>query len=191
MEDLEIRNPFACRQEGDRTAYDLFDRERGSAVGVAVDLGQDDAVELQSLVERLGGLNGVLTGHRVDDEERVMRAHSSGDPPHLVHELGVDRKAAGRVDVDHDVVAQPQRLTKAYGATLTGSVGLGEDPDTELSAPSTRSCSTAAGLLQVGTDRGPGGGLAGGTTVPTSWTRWFLPEPWRPASRTTVGGLEA
>ena len=64
-------------------AGDLLDRERGAAAGVAVELGEDDAVELQRLVEGLGHGDGVLTGHGVDDEERVVRlddARRSGGP---------------------------------------------------------------------------------------------------------------
>ena len=63
----------------------------------------------ERLVERLGGLHRVLTGHRVDDEERVVGRHGAGDQADLLHHLGVDREAAGGVD-DHDVATEPLGL---------------------------------------------------------------------------------
>ena len=91
--------------ERDRPADDFFHRERRAAAGVAVELRQDHAVDLERGVERFGGLDGVLAGHRVDDEERVVGRHGAGDETHLLHHLGVDRQAAGGVD-DHHVAAE-------------------------------------------------------------------------------------
>jgi hypothetical protein len=54
--------------------------ERRAAAGVGVELGQDDAVDLEALVERLGGVDRVLPGHRVDDEEDLVRAGAAVDP---------------------------------------------------------------------------------------------------------------
>ena len=62
------------RREGDGLADDLLDAEGGAAAGVAVELGEDDAVERERLVEALGHGDGVLAGHGVDDEERVVGA---------------------------------------------------------------------------------------------------------------------
>ena len=114
VEQVEVLELLAGRREGDRAADDLLDRERGAAAGVAVELGEDDAVELEGLVERLGGRDRVLAGHGVDDEERVVGRHGLADAADLVHHLGVDGEAAGGVD-DDDVapgVAAPCRCRR-------------------------------------------------------------------------------
>ena len=53
-----------------------------------------------------------LTGHRVDDEQRVVRLHDVADLAQLVHELDVDLQTTGGVD-DHDVATEPLRFLDA------------------------------------------------------------------------------
>jgi hypothetical protein len=55
--------------EHDRLAGDVRDRQRGTTAGVAVELGEHDAGEADAVAERLGGGDGVLADHRVDDEQ--------------------------------------------------------------------------------------------------------------------------
>ena len=186
VELLELVELLARAGEGDRPADDLLDAERGTAAGVAVELGHDDAVDGERGVERLGHADGVLTGHRVDDEERVVRLDGGADLAHLLHHLGVDGQTAGGVDDEH-VLAQPAGLLQATARPWTtgspGSLNTG----TSIWRPRVRSCSTAAGRWR---------------SAPTSsgWRPWLLnqraslaelvvlPEPCRPAISTTVGG---
>ena len=49
VEQVEVVELLAGGGEGDGPAHDLLDRERGTAAGVAVELGEDDAVELEGL----------------------------------------------------------------------------------------------------------------------------------------------
>ena len=77
VELVEVLQLLAGRGEEDRLAGHRVDRERGAAAGVAVELGHHHAVELGRLGEGLGDADGVLAGHRVDDEEDVVRAASS------------------------------------------------------------------------------------------------------------------
>ncbi len=67
------------------------------------ELGEDDAVEAEVVVEAFGDGDGVLAGHGVDDEEYFVRPDGLFDGFELVHELGVDVEPAGGVDED-DVV---------------------------------------------------------------------------------------
>jgi hypothetical protein len=53
---------------------------RRAAAGVGVELGQDQAVDFELLVERLGGVHRVLAAHGVEDEEYLVRL---GGPCHL------------------------------------------------------------------------------------------------------------
>ena len=103
-----------------RTRRHTPTRPRGrTAAGVAIGLRQDDAVEFQRLVERLGTIDGVLTRHRVGDENRLVRSTFVVDLTQLAHELFVDREPARRVeDHDADVPRLSGRLDPVLAAEL-------------------------------------------------------------------------
>ena len=75
--------------------------KHGAAAGVAVELGQDHAVELQRLVEGLGAVDRVLAGHAVDDQVDLLRLDAAVDLLQLLHQLFVDVQPAGRVEHHH------------------------------------------------------------------------------------------
>ena len=104
------------------TPGDLAHRKRGTAAGVAVELGQDHAVELERLVERLGRGDGVLAGHGVADEEDLVRLDLLLDLRQLGHQLVVDVQPAGRVE-DQRVAARAVGLDQRLLADLD-RVGL-------------------------------------------------------------------
>ena len=98
-------------------------RQRGAAAGVAVELGHHDAVEVDGLGELLGDVDRVLAGHRVDDEQDVVRLDRRADLDELVHERLVDVQAAGGVD-DQDVLALHLRPVERPRAISTGDVSV-------------------------------------------------------------------
>ncbi len=101
MEFLELVELLADAEELDGLARDGLDAQGRAAACVAVELREDDAVELQTLVELLGRVDGVLAGHRVADQVDLVRRDGLGDVGHLVHHLFVDVQPAGGVDHDH------------------------------------------------------------------------------------------
>ena len=109
MEVLELVELLADRGELDRLAGDRLDRERGAAARVSVELGQDDAVEGDPLVERLRDGDRFLAGHRVEDEQDVRRLRRLAHRGELLHQRLVDVQPAGRVE-DDDVLALAPRL---------------------------------------------------------------------------------
>ena len=104
VEALEVRQLLARRGEQDRLARDGLDRQRRAAAGVAVQLREHDAVEARHLSEGLGDVDGVLTGHRVDDEQHVVRLGALLDLGELLHQVLVHVQTPARVD-DQDVAA--------------------------------------------------------------------------------------
>ncbi len=78
--------------------------EGSAAARVAVELGEDDAVEVEAVVELLGGVDSVLTRHRVNHEERLVGADGLLEVGYLVHHLLVDGQPAGGVDNDDVVI---------------------------------------------------------------------------------------
>ncbi len=100
-ERLELVGGLAHADEQHRGPGHFLDAERGAAAGVAVELGQHHAGQRQRLVEAARGLDRVLTDHRVDDQEHVVRLHRRADRRQLLHQRLVDREAAGGVVDDH------------------------------------------------------------------------------------------
>ena len=82
-------------------------------------------------MEGLSGLNRILAGHRVDDEERVVRVQSLGHPPHLVHQHPVDGETAGGVD-DYDIAPEAPSLGQSATDDRDRIGRLGEDVDADL-----------------------------------------------------------
>ena len=112
MELLELVELLADRHELDRHAGDGPHGERRAAARVAVELRHHEAVEGDPLAERLGHVDRVLAGHRVEHEQRVGGLDRVAHAHELVHQLGVDVQAAGGVD-DHDVAPLLARLPHA------------------------------------------------------------------------------
>jgi hypothetical protein len=109
VEWLELVELLPGAREQDRLPDHLFHRQRGAAAGIAVDLGEDHPGEADGGVELGGDVDGLLAGHGIDDEQRVVGLDDVAHLPQLVHQLGVDLQAAGGVD-DHDVATEARRL---------------------------------------------------------------------------------
>ena len=166
---------FADAEELDRGAGDGADRERRAAAGVAVHLGEDDAGDADGVVEGGGGVDGVLAGHRVGDEQDFGRLEAVSEVGDLGHHVLVDVEPAGGVDDDGDG-ADLAGAIEALGDDLARR-GVGpavEDLDVELFAERLEliDCGGAidvggdqqglvAGLLAAQGELGGGGGLAG------------------------------
>ena len=187
---LEVGDPLAGRDERDRLADDLLHREGRAAAGVAVDLGQDDAVELQ----RLGGTPR-RSGPRPGRSWRRRRGRCSSGATtsetrrDLVHQLLVDREAAGGVD-DDDVAPEPLRLGEASPGDGHRVGRLARTPPTPTSA---RAHAAARPPLGAGGRRRPGAGgdPAGGTSGRAWRPRSSCPSPAGRRAGRPSGGLEA
>ena len=58
---------FAHAHKFDGLSSNCLHREGRTATGIAVQLGQDNAVNAKCIVKRFGYVNRILTGHGVDD----------------------------------------------------------------------------------------------------------------------------
>ena len=76
------------------------DGEGRAAPGVAVQLGQQNAVDPQRLVKGRGRADRILTGHGVHDQENLIGLHSALDLLQLRHELFVNVETSGGVQKD-------------------------------------------------------------------------------------------
>ena len=101
MEVLELVELLADRCELDRLAGHRLHGQGRPASGIPVELRQDDPVEGDPLEEGLGDGNGLLPGHRVEDEQDVRRLRRVADCGQLLHQRLVDVQPPRRVEDDH------------------------------------------------------------------------------------------
>ena len=85
MEALELIDLLSGRGIKDRLARHRLDRQGGASARVAVELGDDDAVELHDRGELLGDRDRVLTGHSVNDEQDIVGLDRFLDLGELLH----------------------------------------------------------------------------------------------------------
>src|SRR6185437_8394680 len=115
MERLQRLDLFAGADKDDRLAGDVAHRQGRAAARVAIGAGQDDAGEAGAVRERLGDVDRVLAGHRVGDEQGLVRRRRVANGGDLDHQLLVDVEPARRVEQDYVV---------AFGAAdLHGPLG--------------------------------------------------------------------
>src|SRR3954468_1324451 len=100
MEILELVDLLADGDELDRSARHGLPRQRRAAARVAVELREDDAVERDALLEGERHVHGLLTGHRVEDEQHVRRLCDVPDALQLVHQVLVDVESSRGVEND-------------------------------------------------------------------------------------------
>ena len=67
---------FADADELDRLAGNLAHRQRSTAARIAIKLREDHAGQWQAFGECLGGIDGVLSQHRVNDEQGLDRSQA-------------------------------------------------------------------------------------------------------------------
>src|SRR5690606_2757057 len=115
VEDLEVVQVLAGGGEHHWLAGDRSYRQRGTATGIAIELGEHDTGEVHAFMESLGGVDRVLADHRIDDEEHFIRVDGGADVRGLGHHLGVHAQAAGGIH-DDDVM----QLGLGLGDTVAG-----------------------------------------------------------------------
>ena len=124
VEHLELVELLADRGKLDGLAGDRLDGERSPASSIAVELRQHDAVEGNVLLERLGDVHGLLSRHRVEDEQDVERLDGIANARQLVHQRVVDAETAGCVD-DDDIEPVCLRALEALHRGTDGILRVG------------------------------------------------------------------
>ena len=119
MKWLNIGKLLAGTAELNGLADHGFDGKRRAAACVAVQLGQNHAVDAQLLIEGLGDVDSVLAGHRVHHEQDFLRLDGRLHAPQLLHQLRVDMKAAGGIDDQH-VAAVAARMLNGLQRGFNG-----------------------------------------------------------------------
>jgi hypothetical protein len=100
VEHVEGVHLLAGADELDGLVDDGTYGQGGTAAGVTVELCQHHAVEVETVVEFLGGVDGVLSRHGVDDEECLVGLCGLLDGGDFLHQRFVDGQSSGGVDDD-------------------------------------------------------------------------------------------
>ncbi len=98
MKGFEVVELFTDAGELDRLAGDLLHAQGRAAAGVAVELGQDRARDVEGLVEVLGDIDSLLTDGGVEDEQGFRRLHLGLEIDQFLDQFLVDLEAAGGVE---------------------------------------------------------------------------------------------
>ena len=104
IERLQILELFAGALEVDGHTGDGQHRECRAAAGVTIRLGQDNAADANLFIEGLGHVDGFLTGHCIDNQQRLIDLHRLLDAHQLIHKLVINLQAACGIQ-NHNVIA--------------------------------------------------------------------------------------
>ena len=119
MEHVECLHLFAgtYKENGlvDHGAYG----ECRTASGVAVQFGEYHAFIVQAVVELLGGVHRILSGHGIDHKERVVGLGGLLDGSDFLHQFLINGEASGSID-DDGVVAFGLGLLDTLACNLHG-----------------------------------------------------------------------
>ena len=133
IELLEVGELLAHTDKENRLAGDRLDRERRAAARVAVELGHNHTVHPDLVLEGLRDIDRFLTGHRIDREQRPVRAKRFFDAPELLHHLLVNLQTTRGID-NQDIVVILPRLLEGRAGNVYGirAASHREDRDADL-----------------------------------------------------------
>ena len=104
MEFLQPIQLFTDTNKLDRDASHSLNAECCSAASIAVQLGENHAIQFQSVIKRLGTVDRILTGHRIANQQSLVRSNAAVNLLQLFHQRRVDVQTTGGVE-NHDLRA--------------------------------------------------------------------------------------
>ena len=91
--------------------------EGSTTAGITIELGENNAVEVEAVVEFLSCVYGILTGHGVNHEEGFVWTEMILEIADLVHHLLINGKTSGCIDDYHIVAVGLSLLDSMVGDT--------------------------------------------------------------------------
>src|SRR5687768_13178061 len=121
MEELEGIKLFPCAEKLDRLPRHGTDRKDGSSSSIAFNLCEDDAGQTDLLIKPARHVDGILSGHRIGNEQDLLRHHGALHRNQLRHQVLIDVQPAPGIQED-EVIAL---LITADHSLLTDSHDIG------------------------------------------------------------------
>ena len=103
MEHVDGLHLLTCTYELNRFGYNRTDREGSTTTGITIKFGQNDTVEVKTIIEFLCRIDCILTRHRVNHEEGLIGINSILQAFNLLHHLLVDCQTTSGID-DHHII---------------------------------------------------------------------------------------
>ena len=107
MEGLDVGQLFTDAAELDGLAGHCPNAEGSTATGITIQLGEDDAVHIQLVVECLGHIHCILTGHGVHYQQDFLGLDGFLDALQLVHQCRINMQPTGGIDNQHITAVVP------------------------------------------------------------------------------------
>ena len=190
MEDLDLVQLLAHAHKLDGLAGDRLDGQCRAPSGVAVQLGEHHAVDVQGVVKGLGRVHRVLADHGVHHQQDLGGLHRRLD----AFELIISSSSTwSRPAVSRNTRSVPCSLAWAMAALAmsTGSVWPIWNTGMSSCLPTTSSLLNGGGAVDVAGSQQRALALLAFHQAASLAQLVVLPAPWRPTIITTVGGLEA
>ena len=134
IERLERIGLLAHRDKLDGLTGNLAHGQGTAATGIAVELGNDDAVKVGALGKRGDHVDDVLTGHGVHNHQDLVGLDRTLDIDGLLHHLLVDLQATGGIDNDHVAHIVDSLANRTAGNLDRVFAITAEDRHTDLAA---------------------------------------------------------
>ena len=119
MENVKRFHLFARSDKENGLINHVTNGKGSTTAGVAVKFCQHNSFEVEAVVELFGGVHGVLSGHGINHEERVVGLNRSLDGGDFVHQFLIDGEASGGID-DDGVIAFRLGFVNAFKSNLDG-----------------------------------------------------------------------
>ena len=115
MEHIDGLHLLTRTYELNRLRHDGTNREGSTTTGITIEFGQYHTIEIQTIIELLSGIHGILTSHGIHHEERLIGIDCLLQRLNLIHHLLIDGQTTSGIH-DHHIVGLGFRL-------LNGVVG--------------------------------------------------------------------
>ena len=101
MEGIDSLHLLTSTNELDGLVHHGTDRESSTTTGITVKFGKDNTGIVKAVIELLGGVHCILTGHSINHEEYFVRIDGILDVGNLLHQFLVDSQTTGGIDNDN------------------------------------------------------------------------------------------
>ena len=103
MEHVDSLHLLARTDELDWFRHHRTDREGSTTTGITIELRQYDTIEIESVVEFLRSIHGILTRHGVYHKERLIGVDGLLQIRDLIHHLLIDSQTTCGIDDDNGI----------------------------------------------------------------------------------------
>ena len=103
MEHVDSLHLLACTNKLDWFGNNRTDREGCTTTGITIELGENDTIEIQTIVELLSRIHSILTSHRVNHKESFIRVDGLLQVGDLVHHLLINSQTTSSIDDDNGI----------------------------------------------------------------------------------------